>query len=240
MRGWGLVLLGALVGCGGNAVSQGAAAFHEGDLDAAIAPWEEVARSGQGSGRLHFNLGNAWYRKGELARAVGHYRLAQQLRPRDGNVQHNLALARADLEGPIPDPAPPVLGWMAFATPGELGVAGVLLTGLGSALALRWRRRPGRGDGLPALTAWLLGVVLAVTSLFGAQALQRHPHAVVLERAVVRDLPRTDAAERFELPVGSELTVVRELGDFVLVEDGRERRGWMRRAALLVPGRPGE
>lgn len=238
MRFPALALL-LLAACDGT-VERGARAFAEGDLDGAIAPMQEVAASGRGSGVLHYNLANAWYRKGDLPRAVAHYRVAQLHRPRDGRVHHNLAVTRADLgaERSLPDPVPPPMFWMSFVTPTELGLLGLVLTLAGSVLALRWRRHPGKGWGMPAITAGAVGLLFASASMAGAWQLRIHPIAVASERVPVRDLPRADADERFVLPAGAEISVVRVLGDFALTEDGTGRRGWVSRASLLLVDRP--
>lgn len=228
-----------LAGCDGT-VEQGARAFAEGDLEGAIEPLQAVAETGRGSGVLHYNLGNAWYRKGELPRAVAHYRVAQLQRPRDGRIHHNLAVARADLgaERTLPEPVRPPMFWMAIVTPSELGALGLLLTITGSMLALRWRREPGKGWGPPAMVAGSLGVLLAFTSMAGAWQLQVRPIAVASEQVSARDLPRVDAEERHLLPAGAEIQVLELLGDFALTRDGGGRRGWVSRSALLLVDRP--
>lgn len=236
---WMVWALALLVGCGGGALQEGAAAFEAGELDAAIAAWAPVAEEGRASGRLHFDLGNAWYRKGDLPRAIAHYRAAQRTRPRDAHVHHNLALARSELQG-VPQPATAARGWLSAVTPGELGLLGLLLTALGSGLGVAWRRRPDRGLGAPALAAWGVGVVIAAVAADGAWQVRAQPVAVVVDApTAVRDLARPDGETRFLLQPGAELRVVRDLGDFVLVQDGRDRRGWVSRAALLVADRAG-
>ncbi len=44
---------------------------------------------------LFYNLGNAYYKQGDHGRAILNYRRAQQLAPRDPDIEANLALARA-------------------------------------------------------------------------------------------------------------------------------------------------
>lgn len=46
------------------------------------------------NGRLFYNIGNAYYRLGDLGRAILYYRRAALLRPSDPNVRHNLEQAR--------------------------------------------------------------------------------------------------------------------------------------------------
>jgi tetratricopeptide (TPR) repeat protein len=45
--------------------------------------------------KLFYNLGNAYYRSGDLGRAILNYRRAQTLAPSDNNVRQNLEAARA-------------------------------------------------------------------------------------------------------------------------------------------------
>ena len=46
------------------------------------------------NGQLYYNIGNAWFRMGDLGRAILWYRRAGQLTPNDPNLQQNLSYAR--------------------------------------------------------------------------------------------------------------------------------------------------
>jgi len=213
-------------------VGDGASKFDDGSLDDAVTTWED-ALSSTPSGVLLYNLGTAWYRRGDAARAVGYLRAAQRLRPRDGSVHHNLALARSELSGtPAPVDAP--VGWGLVATPGELGLLGVLFAGLGSLLVVVGVRREGLT--LPGALIIATGVGVGTAATWGAVEQDRHPVGVVVDRpASLRDAASLDGRTRGDLPVGSEVRVERSYGSFLLVEDGRGRRGWVPAGALLVP-----
>ena len=219
----------------GGTLSDADDRFTEGDLDGAVALLEPVADGGWGSGKLHFNLGNVYYRKGDIPRAIAHYRAAQRLRPRDGHVHHNLALARSELKG-LPDPVDLPSAWMSLVTPGELATLGFLSTSAGMIWVVAWyRRRDRMGLALPGLSGVALGLVMASAGAWGLWEAQQHPVAVVVaEGALVRDAARTDGAERFRLAPGAEVSVVRALGAFLLVEDGDGRRGWMSVSVLDI------
>lgn len=214
-------------------VGDGAAAFEEGDLDRAIAAWEAAGADGaQRSGVVEYDLGVAYWRKGDLPRSIARLRAAERLRPRDGHVQHNLALARSGLEG-VPVPVGPAAVWMQVLAPGEVGLLGLFVTLLGStvlvagARSARWRARG----------AVVLGVGLLLGGLgaWGVAEHGAHPVAVVVDQdAVLRDGASVGAGERFRLSPGAEVRVVRSAGDFLLVEDGRGRRGWAARSAVDV------
>ena len=59
----------------------------------AIAQYEKIVQSGFESGELYFNLGNAYYKSGNIQKAILNYERAKQLLPRDEDVQFNLQLA---------------------------------------------------------------------------------------------------------------------------------------------------
>jgi hypothetical protein len=225
-----------LVACGDPAVTEGHTAFAEGRVEDAVATWDAAAGE-EPSGVLAYDLGTAYHRMGQLPRSIAWLRAAERVRPRDGNVHHNLALARADLGTGIPEPVELPAGWMAVATPGELGLLGLLVTVVGSACAAAARWRPARFGTLRGLAALLLaaGVVGGGVGAWGAAAAIDHPVAVVAQAEVpVRDAATVDAGERFVLPAGTEVQVERSNGAFLLVEDGRGRRGWIPVNAVVV------
>jgi tetratricopeptide (TPR) repeat protein len=215
----------------GGTVSDGADVLAQGAPDAAIQIWEPAAANGWGSGKLKFNLGNAYYRKGDLPRAIAYWRAAGVLRPRTSGVNHNLALARSELSG-VPSPVGTPALWLQILTPGELGLVGLLLATLGSALVV-WRRRT-QTSRLPGFGLWLLGSGLVALSMWGWWMQRMSPVAVVVDQeAIVRDAPDLEARTRFLLSPGAEVRVVDELGPFRLVETGEGKRGWMADGALF-------
>lgn len=208
-----------------SAVPEGVAQFDAGKLDDAIHTWDGASE--HHSGVIAYNLGVAYYRAGDLPRAIAELRGASRLRPRDANVQHNLALARSGLQGvPPPVTAP---GWTLIVTAGELGLVALLITAVGSALV--WGARA-RGAGAALLAGGLgLGAFAARASADEDQ----HPIGVVVDgEAVLRDAADINSGERLRLPPGAEVRVERSLGDFVLVQDGRGRRGWAPANAIVA------
>ncbi len=225
-----------LVACS-PALDAATAAMDAGDLPAATAALTEVSETGEPSGVVWYDLGISWYLRGDTARALVCWQHAARLRPRDAAVQHNLALARSQL----PDTPPPVEVpvWSRVATPGELGVLGALAAAVGSVGLIR----AGRGGRWPrwAWVAWAAGATLGVLGTAADLRLRAAPVAVVLDAPLLaRTTPDAAAAERFRLPVGTEVRLVRDRGDWALVEDGRARRGWVSASGLGVaaPGRP--
>src|SRR5262249_6562621 len=57
--------------------------YYENKFPEAAAAYEKLLRPGTASAALYFNLGNAWFKAGQIGRALAAYRQAEQLSPRD-------------------------------------------------------------------------------------------------------------------------------------------------------------
>jgi len=67
--------------------------YKNGQFDPAITKYLQILESGEVSPSLHFNLGNSYYKKGELGYAVLHYEKSLLLQPNDEEVLFNLEKA---------------------------------------------------------------------------------------------------------------------------------------------------
>src|SRR3984893_1583787 len=70
--------------------------YAAGDFNAAINDYEELVRSGRDTPNLFYNLGNAYFRKKDLGRAILNYERALALDPHHAEAQANLRIARDD------------------------------------------------------------------------------------------------------------------------------------------------
>ncbi|MCO4746939.1 MAG: SH3 domain-containing protein [Proteobacteria bacterium] len=224
------LFLFALIGCA--PVRDGTTSWQAGELEQATTAW--TSGGGSPSAAVHYNLGVAAYRAEELPLAVAHWRAARRLKPRDGDVVHNLAHVRGDLSG-VSAPVGEPLSWMEFATPVELGLIGIALVGWASfGLVARRRRRKG------TLAPWLLlgatGAGVGLAGVHGAISWTRAPVFVLQTDVVLRDGPDSSGQELGQLGAGSEVALVAAAGPWVRVADGASRTGWVPAGAGLVVG----
>ena len=73
----------------------GVAAYTEGDFASALQDWEDVRATGLMSKELYYNLGNAYFKTGEMAQSILWYERALKLDPSDADIRHNLEYARS-------------------------------------------------------------------------------------------------------------------------------------------------
>jgi hypothetical protein len=218
----------------GSPIEDGLRAWDDGDLAGAIEAWQAPLEEGRGSAAIHTNLGVAWYRHGDAARALAHWKMARLLAPRASDPAHNLAVVRSEIEGvPLPPPAWPAS--LQMATVGEWGGLGALLLFLASVGA--WVAKLKRFAWWPWLAVAGFGALVGAVAVHAAWEVQHRPLAVVVGRdLVLRVDPEPSAPAVRTLPPGAELRVERTFGDFVLVSTGDGGQGWTSRASIAVIG----
>ncbi len=80
--------------------------YEKQNYDSTIALLDSLLNAGLESPELYYNLGNAWFKKGEVPRAILFYEKAKKLKPNDPDINYNLELANtriADKIEPVPE-----------------------------------------------------------------------------------------------------------------------------------------
>ena len=206
----------------------------------AAAEYERVIAAGWESGNLYFNLGNAWFRAGDVGRAVLDYERARRLLPRDPDVHANLGYAR-ELAGDPRDES--VWARLVFplagrATTDELLVAASAVYTTMMALLTLALFLPRLAFGARRTTAATAVALLVVTSsaVYRLATLDGPSWAVVVGRdeAPVRFEPSAGGTVHFQAKPG---TMVRLLGareGWAQVQRADGRRGWVEQTAVAT------
>ena len=217
---------------------QGNQLYVEGDFAGAVEAYETVVGAGFESLALHYNLGNAYFKTGELGRAILSWERARALSPNDPDVLANLELARSLTPDAI-EPLPQfwlvsAISWWVGLLPRGLLMLFVALAWLavGAGVAVRvlgWR------DEVRTLGTWLgiagaMVVVILGTNLFVRElGIGRPERGVILAEAVpVRSAPADqDDLTVFEIHEGTRVRIDQRAGDWaeVVLDDGKV--GWV-------------
>jgi tetratricopeptide (TPR) repeat protein len=207
-------------------------AYDSGDYAGAVALYLQLLEEGHDGGHLHYNLGNAYLRNGELGRAIASYRRAGARLPRDRDLAANLEFARQTARDAIAPPSPPVLletvfFWHFALSRAELAwlVAALNLL-FWACLGLRlWRpRMPGTGGGALLLAALLL----ATGGSLALRHLRPQPVVVIVPQEVTAyTAPDSDSTERFRLHAGSELRLAGRRDGWLRVALPSGEQGWI-------------
>jgi len=220
-------------------------AYSAGNYASAIQDWEGVLDAGLMSRELYYNLGNAYFKNGELAPAILWYERALRLDPSDPDVQYNLEYARALTQDRI-DQVPEFFleTWgrnMCYWLPSNVWAAGSLVL-LAAALALALLFLLGRTSGLRRLGffAGIAALLLAFLCWDFAQwqktEAQRQDMAIVM-RAVssVKSSPSADGGkDLFILHEGTRVRILDNVSGFSNIELSDGRQGWIPSADITI------
>ena len=210
--------------------------YYAGKFTEAVAAYENILYSGKKSVALYYNLGNAYFKSGQIGKAIASYLQAERITPRDPDIRANLQFARNQIQGPTlaPSRAERLLGKLTLNEWTLLAAAGLWLCFL--LLALReWRptlKRP--------LRLYLSAAVIATILLCACVAIswadtRSTKTAIVTSRDVpVRRGPLENADTAFTVHDGAELRVLDQNNDWLQVTSDPSRIGWLRRDQVLL------
>lgn len=209
--------------------------YEKGDYAAAAGAYEKLTSTGRASPALLFNLGNAYFKNGQIGRAVAAYHRAQQLHPRDPDIRANLKFARAAVPGnnARSSPLDRALNILTLNERGILTAAAIWIW-FGS-LALAQFRPLVRTTLRPITTAAAI-----VTLCFGAWYVQglieraaNRKVVVVMPTSVVRFGPLEESQVSFNVRDGNELRLLGKKDKWLQVADTSNRSGWISQNDVL-------
>lgn len=228
-----LFLTGHLFGTTIDTFEQGNKAYQAGDFATAKERYEQLASEGNGGLPLSLNLGNTYYRLGQMGLARLWYERALEAAPRDDDARYNRDLVRERVgEKDIPAEG---LGRVAgllwiFVSVANLLFFGFLAAGLYRESEWIWWGR------------WILGILFAVL-LSGAWAAQKQksvPYGVVIvERAEARTGPSAQEQVGFVAPEGHRVVLLDRINDWVQIGvPAKGLKGWVQKNAVESVTRP--
>jgi tetratricopeptide (TPR) repeat protein len=210
--------------------------YDEGHFAEAAAAYDKLLATGKASEALYFNRGNAFFKQGQLGRAIASYLQARRLAPRDAALQANLQLARTRARGGVsyqPERWRIILGKLTL---NEWTVLFAIAFWVFFLLLAFMQWRP---DLKPALRNSRVGAGAAVLLLGICFTVALNldyltPSVVVIAgEAEVRNGPLDEAPPNFKVRDGAELTVLDRKEGWLQVTDTAQRTGWLRRDQTL-------
>jgi hypothetical protein len=216
--------------------------FQQGKIAEARDGYEAILKTGFVSGELYFNLGNAWYRTGNLARAILCYERAKKYIPGDEDLQHNLQLMNLMITDRI-EPTPRLFVWDywdgltgAFSLRGITWLAYTLLVITVAAIAglILGNRYAVRKVFL--VTSIVAGVLLVFSLvIFTAKRAEvtRTDEGVLMAQVVsVKNSPDAKGTDAFVLHSGVKVRIVDEVSGWLKVRIADGKVGWVESSSL--------
>lgn len=212
------------------------AMYRDGDYPASIEAYEAILASGQSSADLYYNLGNAYYRTGEIGHSILNYERALRLKPNMRDAKENLALANSKTADRIAQlPQLFVVRWIDWLCTALSPAAWrtlwlVLLAVIGVALVLfRLGHTIGiRKAALIGGTSALLLLIVATLLLLSATSrYNAHSHAIVMEQSVtVKSSPEHQSVDKLILHEGTKVEIMEQLSGWYKIRIADGTSGW--------------
>lgn len=225
-------------------IESGTKAYNEGEFERAIDEWRSCVDNGYENADLFFNLGNAYFRNGNLGFSIYYYKTALKLRPNDEDIQHNLNFAQSmtkdKVENEEENPILSTLFKIHHAL--SLKVQLFILLGLFWFIAIisvvHVLVRSGRSKNI------CTGVVFCTTIIFGIIGASAAYKIIVAETEItgvvtakdadVTSAPNDKSQTLNTLSEGTCFSVLSEQGNFVEIQLGESIRGFVKKSNVGI------
>jgi len=223
---------------------QGNMQYQQGNLAAAKDLYEKILASGYVSGDLYYNLGNTFYRAGDIPRAILTYERALRLMPQDEDLRHNLQLANLSIADRI-EPTPRLFFWdswdglkSAFSLRGAtwaMYIPYLMMLGSLTVVMLARRYRVKR-IALVASVACAAGFLfLLMVFIARVNDSSRTDDAIVMAAiATVKNSPDVKSSDAFVLHGGVKVRILDSVSDWLSIRLADGKVGWIEKSAVEV------
>ena len=199
--------------------------------------YESVVRNGFLSGELYYNLGNAYYKTGDVGKAILNYERALRLMPNDDDLKHNLQLANLMITDKI-EATPRLflwdywdgikgawslltLTWICYAVC-TLLIGSICVVILARTYQIR---RLGLFGGSVSTAVLILFIILLIGKI---GEVNRTDTAVVTAKiTTVKNSPDAKSSDAFVLHSGVKLTITDSVNEWVKIRLSDGKVGWM-------------
>ncbi|MFA7389697.1 MAG: tetratricopeptide repeat protein [Proteiniphilum sp.] len=227
---------------------EAAEAYRTGDYEKSIELYESIVvgalSENRESAALYYNLGNAYFRDNQLAKALLNYERAHLLDPGDGDIRHNLRFAQNRTEDRIEQAGTFFLkewfkGVRDLHNSNRWAVISIILfllvlicVAIFLFLRILWARKAAFYSGL----VWLVLMIATMTFAFSQkrERLQRDEAIVMVGAATVNASPDRNSNPLFELHEGAKVKIRNSDGNWYEVEIANGSVGWTEKDNVAV------
>ena len=212
-------------------------AYNEGNFAKAVATYEQILSQNLHSAALYYNLANAYFKQGELGKALLNYNRASRIAPGDEDIRHNQEYAEKMTKDSIEKiPEFFLITWLrsvrgamsctAWTVLSIVMLATALVMALLYLLAQRMSLR--KVGFYTMAVAVLLFVATSIFAISERNQLVGRSEAIVMSTAAsVKSSPDRSATELFVLHEGTKVSIGETTDGWAEVRIADGRKGWI-------------
>lgn len=217
---------------------KGNEAYIAGNFDSAIESYEKIIADGKYSLKLYYNLANAYFKSGEIGKAILFYHRVLRINPSFDDAKYNLSIAETQTKDKITALPEFFLSSWAKSFRSIFGctawsiislvllfvvIAAIIVFLLSSRLKVR---KIGFYTGLAG--ALLLFCSVLCASSRRSEMVERNEAILLSSATSVKGSPDSSATELFVLHEGTKFEILTEVDDWceIVIADGK--KGWVK------------
>lgn len=245
-----LIILSSLLSCwngfsqDNDKFSQGVEAYSAGNYKEALQYWIDIYNSGLRSATLNYNIGNAYFKLGEIPNAILFYERAYLLKPLDENINYNLGIAKSmtvDRFNEIPELF--LLRWFNFIslilhgnTWSIISITSFIFSLIFISLYIYTSKYRIKVAGFWIGTGLFLISILTISFSWQNRTLVYDSHKGIISTPLVsgKSSPDASGTDLFVLHEGTKVTVGEELGDWYEITLSDGNKGWIPSGSLNI------
>lgn len=214
------------------------------DFDKAAKLYHRIAKVGE-SAAICYNLGNCYYRKDDIAKAILWYERAAMLSPGDEDIRFNLDMARSKtIDRVVPrhefffvEWYKAMVNWMSVDAWAWLGIVLFVLSLLAFAVYIYGNVLWVRKTGFTLAFVLLLMAVMANVCAFSQRGRmnERRGAIVMVPSAVVKSTPSKSGSDLFVLHEGTAVKIKDDsLSEWCEVSLADGKQGWIEKRMIEI------
>jgi len=221
-----------------NLFQQANSAYEKENYDSCISILDSLLSTGIESPEIYYNLGNAWYKKNEISKAILYYEKAKKLDPHNADINYNLELSNTKIADKI-DPVPEFFlkkWWrtvLLFFTEGQWVIINVISYTLLLIFVVLFFILPSKSS---KQLSFFLGIMFLFISLItgvlgyqSSQIVHTHNTAIVFTPTVnVKSSPSENSNTIFVIHQGTKIQLIDHLKDWYRVKLANGSEGWLK------------
>jgi len=207
--------------------------YNEEKYDQAASLYERIIQSGIQNGEIYYNLGNSYFKRGMLGKAILSYRLAELHLPRDEDFKANLRYARQLTKDRIEEKQflpfiKEFCFWYSKLNLKELMIVFLIVHGLFWILAIIRTFWEKEYQNLILLINLVLLVIIGCSLTLKMYNRTYNIEGVVLTKEItVRSGNGTNNTALFQLHDGAEFKIIKQDEGWIKIELKDGKRGWV-------------
>jgi pentatricopeptide repeat protein len=206
-------------------------AYKNGNYEEAARLYKEISEQGHESPNIYYNLGDSFFRLGDLGNAILNYERARIFMPRDADLVYNLKHASDRIRDAVEPPSPPlssIFFWLDSFNVNEVFLIFAAINFLFFAVLIL--RIFIKQEWTFTLLITLLVIWVGAGTSFGVKSYQvsTDTRAVIIaDEAAVLAGPDTKDTELFKLHAGTIVNTEKKEGGWSLIRIPGDKRGWI-------------